>query len=166
MSKHSEQFESGDYTIDERGYITFGKRQDDGNLPDVVAIPISGKTIESLAVVPVAELARLRAENARLRALIERSNLEEVDGFTADGPTLKKDGRILISKDLANQEQRITEALATAAKHARDNAWLREALAKVRELAENDTGDFKADLLHCVEIAERALADDNKKDTP
>lgn len=76
------------------------------------------------------EADALRAENARLRNMIDRSNLEEVDGFTADGPALKKDGRILISKDLVDQERRISDALATAAKHARENARLREALAE------------------------------------
>jgi len=75
-------------------------------------------------------LAQLRAENARLLSLIERSNLEEVDGFEAQGPRLVKTGRILVSKDLVAQEQRITEALQTAAKHAREVARLREALAK------------------------------------
>ena len=77
-----------------------------------------------------AEIDPLRAEVARLRSLIDHSNLEETDGYKAQGPRLVKTGRILVSKDLVAQEQRITEALQTAAKHARENARLREALAK------------------------------------
>jgi len=102
----------------------------------------------------------LRAENARLLSLIERSNLEEVDGYEAQGPRLVKNGRILVPKDLVAQEARITEALQTAAKHAREVARLREALQSVRELADNDTGDFRADLAHCVGVAEAALANE------
>lgn len=39
-------------------------------------------------------------------------------------------------------------------------ARLREALQCVRELADNDTGDFRADLAHCVGVAEAALANE------
>lgn len=105
-------------------------------------------------------LVNERAEVARLRDLIDRSNLEETDGYEAQGPRLVKNGRILVPKDLVAQEARITEALQTAAKHAREVARLREALQSVRELADNDTGDFRADLAHCVGVAEAALANE------
>lgn len=126
-------------------------------LPRMDALHIAGAT----------DYDSLRAENARLRDLIERSNLEEVDGFTADGPTLKKDGRILISKDLANQEQRITEALATAAKHARENARLVEWLRGIATIPSDlQLAQAMADDALRGERLSEILADDNKKDTP
>lgn len=77
------------------------------------------------------EILSLRAEVARLRSLIDRSNLEETDGYEAQGPRLVKADRILVSKDIVAQEQRIIEALQTAAKYARKTLKFQQAIHDV-----------------------------------
>lgn len=60
-------------------------------------------------------------------------------------------------------EQLVSQQSSELDRLRAENARLREALRCIRELADNDTGDFRVDLIHCAGVAEAALA--NETDT-
>jgi hypothetical protein len=92
------------------------------------------------------KIATLEAENARLKELIQRSDLEEVDGTTVcpDGcgkPIIKKTGKILVHKDHVESVKEKTSLLQKMANQSRriaalesENARLREALPPPEKL--------------------------------
>jgi hypothetical protein len=84
------------------------------------------------------KIAALESDNARLKELIQRSDLEEVDGTTveADGcgkPVAVPSGKILVAKSALSREKQLTEALQSVASNARRNAVLAADNARLRE---------------------------------
>lgn len=84
----------------------------------------------------IESLAESRAECERLKDIIKRSDLEEVDGTTVDSdgcgkPIIKKTGKILVHKDHVESVKEKTSLLQKIANMARYNAKLREALLGV-----------------------------------
>lgn len=129
------------------------------NFYDIVGWPSEGpkEQWEQETLDWLGEYRRTKLENERLSAMIERSNLEEVDGFIADGPLIKKTGRILVPKDRIEKEQQITDALRMAAKHAHENARLCTALNQILLILMQkskliETGELK-EVVQCVNTA-------------